>query len=64
MNAGTPTGQPGNAVRSAARVELSPGWPLVLAIFAVLSLFSLLPERTRFLPGWSGFAIGGPTSSS
>jgi len=30
----------------------------MLTIFAVLALFSLMPERSRFLPSWSGFAIG------
>ena len=29
-----------------------------LAILAVLALFSLMPDRTRILPSWSGFAIG------
>ena len=41
---------------STAHVE--PRWPLVLAIFTVLLLFSLMPERSRLLPSWSGFAIG------
>ena len=50
------SGPHGDAAHLAARVE--PRWPLMLAIFAVLALFSLMPERTRFLPGWSGFAIG------
>ena len=45
-----------NEARSAVNVE--PRWPILLAIFAVLSLFSLMPERSRFLPSWSGFAIG------
>ena len=46
----------GNQAGSAARVE--PRWPLVLAIFTVLLLFSLMPERSRLLPSWSGPAIG------
>lgn len=45
-----------NEAGSAAHVE--PRWPLVLAIFTVLLLFSLMPERSRLLPSWSGFAIG------
>jgi uncharacterized membrane protein YozB (DUF420 family) len=45
-----------NEARSAARVE--PRWPVALTIFAVLSLFSLMPERSRLLPSWSGAAIG------
>ena len=35
-----------------------PRWPVALAIIAVLSLFSLMPERSRIPPSWSGFAIG------
>ena len=38
--------------------HVEPRWPVALAIFAVLLLFSLLPERSRLLPSWSGFAIG------
>ena len=45
-----------NEARSAAHVE--PRGPVALAIFAVLLLFSLMPERSRLLPSWSGFAIG------
>ncbi len=44
-------------VHAGLRVE--PRWPVGLAILAVLSLFSLMPERLRILPSWSGFAIGG-----
>jgi hypothetical protein len=46
----------GNEAGSAAHVE--PRWPVALAIFAVLLLFSVMPERSRLLPSWSGFAIG------
>ena len=45
-----------NEARSAARVE--PRWPVALATFAVLSLFSLMPERSSLLPSWFGFVIG------
>ena len=45
-----------NEAGSTAHVE--PRWPVALAIFAVLSLFSLMPERSRLPPSWSGFAIG------
>jgi uncharacterized membrane protein YozB (DUF420 family) len=46
----------GNEADLAAHVE--PRWPVALAILAVLSLFSVMPERSRLLPSWSGFAIG------
>jgi uncharacterized membrane protein YozB (DUF420 family) len=45
-----------NEARSAAHVE--PRWPVALATFAVLSLFSLMPARPSLLPSWSGLAIG------
>ena len=44
-----------NDARPAALVE--PRWPVSLAIFSVLLLFSLMPGRSRLLPSWSGFAI-------
>ena len=31
---------------------------MALAIFAVLLLFSLMPERSRLLPSWTGLVIG------
>lgn len=46
----------GNEARPAPHVE--PRWPVALAVFAVLLLFSLMPERSTFLPSWSGFTIG------
>jgi uncharacterized membrane protein YozB (DUF420 family) len=45
-----------NEARSVARVE--PRWPVALATFAVLSLFSLMPERSSLLPSWFGLVIG------
>jgi len=49
-------GRHGSGVRPATRVE--PRWPVGLAILAVLVLFSLMPERSRLLPSWSGVVIG------
>ena len=53
---GAPLRRRASEAGSAARVE--PRWPVALAIFAVLLLFSLMPERSRLLPSWSGIAVG------
>jgi hypothetical protein len=45
-----------NEALSIAHVE--PRWPVALATLAVLSLFSLMPERSSILPSWFGLAIG------
>jgi len=37
---------------------VEPRWPVALAIIAVLLLFSLMPDRSRLLPSWSGVALG------
>jgi len=39
-------------------MNVEPHWPVALATFTVLSLFSLMPERSSLLPSWSGLAIG------
>lgn len=52
----TETPRQTNEARAAAYVE--PRWPVALAIFTVLLLFSLMPGRSKLLPGWSGIAIG------
>ena len=44
--------------RPAKETLVEPRWPVALAIFAVLLLFSLMPERSRLLPTWSGVAVG------
>lgn len=46
----------GNLAGLAAHVE--PRWPVALAIFTVLLVFSLMPERSRLSPSWTGLAIG------
>jgi uncharacterized membrane protein YozB (DUF420 family) len=51
-----PVAPTGNEASSAAHVE--PRGPVALAIIAVLLLFSLMPERSRLLPSWSGVALG------
>jgi peptidoglycan/LPS O-acetylase OafA/YrhL len=33
-------------------------WPVAFAIFAVLFLLAVLPERVRLFPGWFTYGIG------
>jgi uncharacterized membrane protein len=52
----TPALEPVNEPRQGVSTE--PRWPVALAIFAVLSLFSLMPDRVRLLPSWCDLALG------
>ena len=37
--------------------HIEPRWPVVVAIFAVLSLQALLPDRIRAFPSWVRFLL-------
>ena len=38
--------------------RFEPRWPVILAIFAVISLLAFLPGRIRLFPTWAPYVIG------